>query len=544
MVTLVLALAIAWLVLALSSRKRYLEVFRSALARPPGLEPGLLSVDFATAEMLVERLAAPDPDEVIRSAGVLVRRGRARLVPALLLYHPSARVLRYALQVLAESDRTDWLPLATPLLSHDNEGVRMAAVRALARRADRALLSTLAQREGPRMRGYAAVWQAVRDAGPDARAQLEALVEEAERETNGLLREGIIEAIADAPRDAQLGEAVLRLVDSNEPKLAVTPANMGAAADVLARAIARQGDGRLVPLLVQRLVTRVGREEVRNALVALGEPAFEALVAALHSGASPRALRVHIPRSLARFATTRAAEVLLSVLESDVDGLVRYKALRGLGRMVAESHMVVDPRRAIALAERNVREYLRLFAALTGLRTDRVQEDDGGSRRAGATLGLLEGLVTDKMRQALERTFRLLKIAHPGEDLQALYALAQSADRHASARAQAFVDALLTRRYERGLRKALQIALEPMTNGERVRLSRDLPGTEVPPQQHLAAVAYLAGDTDSFVSDIAIEHATSLRNDGLLDLARAAKSGRGGPERSEGRIRLLRVARA
>jgi AAA family ATP:ADP antiporter len=540
LVALVLVLALAWLVLALRTRGPYLEVFRKALTRDTGLELGPQTLDFATAEMLVERLASTSADEVIRTARVLVRRGRERLIPALILYHPSPLVLSFALGLFAESDRTDWIPLAEPLLTHDVESVRMAAVRALALAgtAELDILSRVPDQEGSSMRGYLAVWRAVRDAVPGARPQLAALVEKAASAGNGPLREGIVAAIADAPRDAFLAELVLRLVDEDER--GVTPANMGAEADMLARAIARQGGERLIPLLVERLSSRVGREEVRDAIVVLGEPAFDALIAALHAPDAPRRLRIHIPRTLARFGTARAAEALLRIIETDHDGLVRYKAIRGLGRLVAESHLKVEARRITLLAERNLREYLRLFSVWSGLRSGFHQHGASSGRRAVATFRLLEGLLEDKMGQALERAFRLLKISHPHEDLHAVHAATQSNDRHAASSAREFMDALLTRRHERRLRELLRVALDDPS--ERARVSRELLGDL--PSSHPSAVLYLAGDADQFLSGIAWEHAMGLQDEALLAAVRAAGHARAPGQSRDSAVGPLRLVGA
>src|SRR6185436_3203009 len=66
----------------------------------------------------------------IGAMDVLAAEGRVRLIPALILYHPSQPVVLRALQHFERSDRTDFVPVADRLLSHADHEVRAAALRA------------------------------------------------------------------------------------------------------------------------------------------------------------------------------------------------------------------------------------------------------------------------------------------------------------------------------------------------------------------------------------------------------------------------------
>src|SRR5205814_4563664 len=103
------------------------------------------------------------------------------------------------------------------------------------------------------------------------------------------------------------------------------------------------------------------------------------------------------------------------------DGLVRYKALRGLGRLVADHREIELDRRAVErLAHANLVEHLRLLAHRVQFPKE-VSPDDAPSR-------LLVGLLDDKITQSLECTFRLLKIAHRKEDIHRVHGAALSDD--------------------------------------------------------------------------------------------------------------------
>jgi hypothetical protein len=56
--------------------------------------------------------------------------GRARLIPALVLFHPPRTVVLRALEIFAAAERTDFVSVADRLLTHEYAGVRAAALRA------------------------------------------------------------------------------------------------------------------------------------------------------------------------------------------------------------------------------------------------------------------------------------------------------------------------------------------------------------------------------------------------------------------------------
>src|SRR5207245_5712876 len=71
-----------------------------------------------------------DDAEVVGAMDLLAAEGRERLVPALILYHPSPLVVRRALELFETSGRTDFVPVADRLLDHADPEVRAAALRA------------------------------------------------------------------------------------------------------------------------------------------------------------------------------------------------------------------------------------------------------------------------------------------------------------------------------------------------------------------------------------------------------------------------------
>ncbi len=542
MTAFICVLSFAWLALAANTRKPYLEIFRRAITRDSTLEQGTRALDFATVEMLVERLGNPRAEEVVAAMRVLEARGRERLVPALILYHPDPRVLVHAIEVFSASDRTDWMPLAEGLVTHGDETVRMAALRALCRRGRVDLLKKMAATDQPRIRAYVNLWLAVRaiqnqrqreslppGAPPPPPSSTRGVASAEFRDEDATaVWEGTLAAIADAPQLPELGDMLLQFLDAGLDVHALPADALETATDyldLLALAVANQADPRTIPRLVPRLAFRVGRDAIRGALVRLGQPGFDAVANALRDPRAPRQLRVHLPRTLARFGTPEAAQLLLRVLEKDHDGLVRYKAIRGLGALAGEHHVRVEPRRVEQLAYDNLVEYLRLLGHSVGLERGFDPASAQSPRRAFATMRFLDGLLADKMRQALERAFRLLKIAYPKEDIHGVHIAATSSDKRARANASEFLDTLLTRKHERRLRAILRIIIDDAAGADRVERAAAFLPAPAPPD-HRAAIVELSRDRDAILSAIALDHARAFGDPQLVERSASARGTR------------------
>jgi hypothetical protein len=439
----------------------------------------------------------------------LAQRGRVGLIPALMLQHEDDTVRLRALALFGASKREDWLRRAAELLHHERELVRMAAARALAAHG-RLDESKLAADASPSLRGYAVLQRALRD---EKRSPLDA------PEIAGILarqgvvgdeeRLGLLSAIGDAP----LKPVLLPLLGALG-KLRHTTRRWSVE---LARAATSQRDARLIPGLIARLAAREGREAIRAALSAFGEPAVDELRRTLHDPEIARGVRVHIPNTLARIGTARSAEILLRTIETDFDGLVRYKAIRALGRMMVAGATKVDRSRVEALALDNLVEHYRLL----GLR---VRFDatplaaTSGLHRHEPTERVLLGLLNDKLRQSLERVFRLLKIAHFDENIHRAHAAYLSDDPQARANAAELFDTLLRRRDEGKLRELLRILGEEATPLEALESARGVLGYD-PPRTAGDALDIIAEDQDKTLASLARYH-----RDARAALSRGAAS--------------------
>jgi AAA family ATP:ADP antiporter len=516
----VVVLGVAWAAIAFAIRGPYLDLLRDAVSdgaadRRYSADP----LDLTSAEVLVEFLASSEPLEVIAAMNTLVRRGRARLVPALILYHHDERVLRRALEILSTSPRSDWVTLAGVLLDHPSEAVRMAVTRAFATRGW-LQIERLASDTSPRVQGYATLTVAVRDRPSDVLKDSRiAAILERPGQAGEEARLGLLTAIADAASPEPLADLLLELT-KHEPQ------GRGSEwIELAARAAVHRSDARLVPFLIAHLTMRQGREAVREALAGLGDPAFDAVWKTLGDGTQDRRLRVQLPATLAAFGSKAAADRLLENVETELDGLVRYKSIRALARVVVFANVRVSRQRVEKLARANLVEYFQILGRRLALQTGQMdaRADDGGL--VAMTGRLLPGLLDDKLDHSLERAFRLLKIAHPREDIHRIYIACRSNDRHARASAGELLDALFTHRDQQQLRALLRLVADDLTPAERI--ARSLPYLAfAPPPTHDAAVLELIEDHDVGVAALAALYATGLGRPALVDAAEAARERR------------------
>src|SRR5213594_133326 len=122
-------LCVVWIAWALELKPHYLELFRTALRQGSMRDRAELpDLDLASLETLIAGLNSSDDAEVVGAMDLLAAEGRERLVPVLILYHPSRPVVLRALELFETSGRTDFVPVADRLLDHADPEVRAAAL--------------------------------------------------------------------------------------------------------------------------------------------------------------------------------------------------------------------------------------------------------------------------------------------------------------------------------------------------------------------------------------------------------------------------------
>ncbi len=429
----------------------YVDMFRDRL-RDGTIETraSMPALDLHSLEALVAGLSSEEDAVVLSAIELLDASGRGNLVPPLILYHPSRAVVIRALDVMNARNRRDFVPPARRLLDSPDEEVRTAALRALTAvggRDEHAILRRALSDPSPPVRATALVGlilssgDAVRFAD-DVRAVLEA----PEREGRLALAHAIRRSPGPAFRDI-----LVQLAAIPEPELRAETAAIIAAAP----------HPSFLPLLLPMLGDRVARAEARTAMVAVGGPALAMLDHAMSDAALPRRLRMHLPRTVSRFGSQAAADVLSRHLEEERDEVVGHKILRGLGRLVAENdHLRTDP----DMVERSLTAALTRAISLLGWRLT-IADHMAAATPTPAGLLLVE-LLREKEETWTERAFRLLGLRHPKEDMHAVYVGLRSGDVHGVASGRELVEHLVTG----PMRNAL-LALVAQGDHERLELA-------------------------------------------------------------------------
>jgi hypothetical protein len=509
-------LAAGWFGVVVTMRRPYLSMLRSAISsRSLDEQDSPEPLDLESAQLLVQHLASEDPREVVGVMNALCRRGQVGFLSALVLLHPDETVLAQALEHFGASNRVDWVPMALRLLADSRERVRLASARALSMHGSLDP-ERLAADASPRVRGYAAVAVALRDGAEDALEQSSIATLLASHDADAAIRArlGMLAAIADARPARSLSRLLLALGDESNDGVEYT--------ELLARAAGKQRDARLIPRLVDRLGSREGREAIRASLVAFGDEALESVRWALRDTSRPRRFRIHVPKTLARFGTKRAADHLLENVETEEDGLVRYKSIRALEWLVSSGRVTVDRARVERIAYADLLRHFHVLACRFAL-------DPAPPQAAGRPAErLLAGLLEDKLRQSLERVFRLLAIAHPRDDFDRLRIATLSGDPFARASADELLDALLRRHDQQALRLLLRIVADDLPRAERLARAAPLVHRNWPATRG-EALAQLERDRDPTVLALAVACAKPPVASGRR---RAADARLGGPFRA------------
>jgi ATP:ADP antiporter, AAA family len=393
-----------WLFAALRTRAAYVELFRRRMGKGQITHlKEFPELDAASLETVIRALDSDDDREVIAAIEVLERDDKERLVPKLLLFHPSHEVVRCVLALFARSGRKSAVRAIDRLLAHTTPAPLRAAALAVRAALDPATVVVKPEAELGEPEEVRAAFAVCRTAlfGAD-RKPVDAL----SRSGTPATRLAIAEAIA-ATECHALGDVLIGLARDPEHEVRNTAI----------AAMGRLGGAALVRALVELMASDHTRAPARDQLVAMGDRALEALASALAEVALGP-VRRELGDVIARLDPEPAARVLVNQLAVESDGLVRYRLIRSLEGIVAH-HPGVDfdrgvIRRAIADTLSKAYRYLAYEIAL---------ERGGDERGGGPTPGcrLLKRLLRDKRKHAVGRLFRLLGLALPAESFAAAY---------------------------------------------------------------------------------------------------------------------------
>jgi hypothetical protein len=182
-------------------------------------------------------------------------------------------------------------------------------------------------------------------------------------------------------------------------------------------------------LLTELVAIPECRAFAREGLRLLGPTALEYLARALEDVHTPGVLRRHLPRTISRFGSARAVEILVAQLAREDDDRVIYKILRGLGRLRTDDpSLPVDHPTLLRVADKTLERMVELLAYRVA--ADLVRDIDAGetaapeqpSREASNDeTDLLRELLAEMEERGLERVFRILQILEAKEEFATMF---------------------------------------------------------------------------------------------------------------------------
>jgi hypothetical protein len=510
--------SLAWLGLAATMEPRYIALFR-ARVKAGAIETRVEvpALDLRSLESLVAALGSDDDEAVLATIALLEDYDRAHMIPALLLYHPSREIVLRTLEVLERAGRHDFSAAARRLLTREDDEIRAAAMLALAGLMTPAeLKAELAKPAPPAVRAAVLVALGSREAatehGREAVREVRAACQPDADPRRRLMFARALRLSAGGPLASEL---LPQLLVSADHELECEVARAMRAAPVMS----------YVPHLFQMLDSRAARSIARAALVALGEPALLALHAALRDPAMPRRLRAHIPRSISRFGSPAATDMLLDLLEHEEDGWVRFKVVRGLGMLRAH----LTSRRRLRRIDDAVRGNLKQAIHFMSFRLDLARGQATDGQLASSSGKLLIAALADKQAHALDRAVRLAGLRHAADVIHNIRQTLAGSD----ARLRADSSELLVHRAPQDIAQALTTLLAQ--GDDELRLARAAAGLS----ESLGRASYverlerLLDDSSESVRAIAAFHVHEL---GVLFAAQ--------PAQPEERVRFGRELRA
>jgi AAA family ATP:ADP antiporter len=486
--------ALLWVLTVVDLKQNYLDLFRSALKEGAiATRSDLPSLDLASLEALFAALNSRDDDEVLAAMDLLRAQGKARLIPALVLYHPSATIVTRALALFVAEGRSDFLPIADRLLSHPDPEIRAAALRARTIvQPDQEILQRMSRDTSARVRATAAVGLV---AGGFFSDEAQRVIDQLLASQSPAAARALAQAIQQQPNPV-FEPVLLDLADAPESDVLVA----------VAGAMEAMPSPRFLPALLPMLSQREARGAARAAFLAHGAAGLRFLDEALDDYKLPQEIRRHLPRTISPFPPEQAAPILLQHLVRERDGLVRFKILRGVGRIRAN-----DP--DLHLDQQIVGDAIRRTVEGTFRMLHWRQVLEEGARRQPARRGsgfeLLTTLLRDKEVHGVERLFRLLGLQFPREDVRRIYRGFRSGNAKIRASSRELMENLLPQPLGRAV-----LALADPVPGED-QLAAAGPYYAVPPLIYEDLLAVMLEEASESLRSLAAYHVAEL---GLVSL--------------------------
>jgi AAA family ATP:ADP antiporter len=286
-------------------------------------------------------------------------------------------------------------------------------------------------------------------------------------------RRRILAAHMLAVRGDQGTEAIHDLLADPDPKVA-------SAACQSAAAVRNRG----YVLEIARLLSNFRvRGAAIQALADYGSPICGTLGDLMNDASLPAGSRVHIPRALKRIPHQRSVDVLLAA-QANRDPAIRGAALKALAQLRAAAS---DLNYENPLVNRQIMDEARYYYELSAV----LAPFAGYLEKRPSALGLLARTVRERLRESLQRLFRLLGLRYSSEEMHWTYLALANGDKEKHTAALEFLDNLLD--------KDLKRVLIPLLESEQVtEEGRRLFGVE--PQSPAATIAALQRSGDRWLT--------------------------------------------
>lgn len=442
----VVVAGVLWVWLVITIREPYLDMFRETL-QAGGLRgtAELPELDLGALEMLFEGLNSSRDIEVLASLELLAEQHRERLIPALILYHPSRDVVLRSLELFTQHDRSDFVSIADRLNGHPDREVAAAALRARTRaapdrkllekrlgepclqvaatalvsliargwiepaEADRRLNETIATRS---WQAVAELARTIRDVAPDPSVEDRAVTTRFDELLTRLAREaGQFHDVACEPKrdgsGSELREPGLWGHVELDPDVAIRLE--------VARAMAARRQPSFLPVLVGMLGRHELRSTARGAIAQISG-ALDFLDDVLKRPDFARNIRIHLPRTMIELDPALAGAKLTAHLASQSDGAIRFKILRALVRLRRQNPDVsLDDDGLLLVLEATVAHATELRSWSYALSTTEEDAPPLSMTTADplrAAHHLLHELVRDKQAHTTQRVFMLLELLY------------------------------------------------------------------------------------------------------------------------------------
>ncbi|MGB5811482.1 MAG: Npt1/Npt2 family nucleotide transporter [Polyangiales bacterium] len=475
-----------WLVLIMATRKQYVEQFRSRLRQGMiDTRIEMEELDLHSLEALLNALNSEQDEEVLAAVDIFSTHGREDLIPVLVLYHPAKEVRMRSLEAFAEASDDRFVPVARRMLSDEDPDIRAAALRALtAVDPNRALLEQKLDLDASIVQATALVGLLSIDPQASTSRIDDWIAGGSARTMHSLAR-----AIRHE-RGTIFHELLVRLIESDDEEVKLETL----------RAMERNPDPRYLPHLLPLLADSDLREATRQAMVAIGQDAFDFLDRALGDHATPQKVRRRVPHTIIRFEPNHAAKVLMRHLGGDHEGGVRLKIVRALVRLRSTHGSVpLDP----GMLEEQLRGYLLRVVEILTWRSA-IENQSGIESTDGE---LLRTALGDKERASLERALSLMGLQHPEENFVLVWRGLRSDNTRLRAASIEVLEAVLT-----GPTRDAVLAL--VDDGEsverRARLAGAALGRPAPRLSYEAAIEAMTTDQSEVIRGIATHHAREI----------------------------------